>query len=89
MSDIPMTLDQKRAYDKALGKIESCRLEQGQRLNLCGIGLSHLPPEIGQLTELLSLELARNYLSSLPSEIEELKRLRHINLASNLFLGMP
>lgn len=57
--------------------------EQGHiiRLVLYDMGITNLPPEIGQLTGLKLLGLGFNNLTSLPPEIGELSRLEYLNLA--------
>ena len=54
-----MTAEEQKAYDEALRHIEECRRKggDGTELRLSGLGLSALPPEIGQLTALRSLNL--------------------------------
>ncbi|MCX6853300.1 MAG: hypothetical protein NTV80_00165, partial [Verrucomicrobia bacterium] len=51
--------------------------------------LTSLPPEIGQLTALMELNLDNNQLSRLPPEIGQLKQLRHLFLYSNQLSTLP
>ena len=51
-------------------------------LDLSGRGITKLPPEIGQLTNLTTLSLERNQLSSLPAEIGQLTNLRELYLGN-------
>jgi internalin A len=44
-------------YQAALQKIEQARAEQWEDLDLSGMGLTDVPPEIGQLVNLQSLDL--------------------------------
>ena len=55
MLDPAMTPEQQTAYTKALKEMEAFRLGRNRTLNLRGLGLSSLPPEIGQLTALTVL----------------------------------
>ncbi len=66
MSLPTMTPDEKKAYEEALKRIETCRWGAGTVLDFSRLGLSHLPPEIGQLTELTELSLDSNCLSIRP-----------------------
>jgi internalin A len=46
-------------YQAALQKIEQARAEQWEELDLSGMGLTEVPPEIGQLGQLKRLFLGR------------------------------
>ncbi|HEY0552140.1 MAG TPA: GTPase, partial [Verrucomicrobiae bacterium] len=84
-----MTPEEQKAYDRALEKIETCRRDEGKELNLSKFGLRYLPPEIGQLTALVQLELYSNVLSTLPPEIGKLKSLTRFYLFNNRFSALP
>jgi len=84
-----MTPEQQKAYGAALTKIEACRRGRKKTLTLKGLGLSHLPPEIGQLTTLMRLHLSDNELSSLPLEIGQLTALTELELSSNQLSSLP
>src|SRR5437762_2135570 len=58
-------------------------------LRLGKIGLSELPPEIGQLTNLQWLYLGSNQLSELPPEIGQLTNLQWLSLGSNRLSELP
>ncbi|MCF4966466.1 leucine-rich repeat domain-containing protein [Nostoc sp. CMAA1605] len=58
-------------------------------LDLSFKGLTTLPPEIGQLTNLQLLHLQDNQLSSLPPEIVQLVNLRSLNLYKNQLRSLP
>ena len=64
-----MTPEQQRAYSEALKRIEACRSTRGTKLDLKDIGLSHLPPEIGQLTALTQLDLHGNPALAIPESV--------------------
>ena len=51
--------------------------------------LSSLPPEIGKLQNLTSLNLMSNQLSSLPPEIGKLQNLTSLSLSSNQLSSLP
>jgi Leucine-rich repeat (LRR) protein len=60
------------------------------RLNFGEFGLTVLPPEIGQLGELLyELDLRGNQLSDLPPELSQLTNLHTLYLSRNAFTEFP
>ncbi|WP_414545432.1 COR domain-containing protein [Nostoc sp. CCY0012] len=59
------------------------------KLNLYDKGLTTLPPEIGQLTNLRSLDLSGNQLSSLPPEIVQLINLQALDLRGHQMRSLP
>ncbi|MEK6257634.1 MAG: leucine-rich repeat domain-containing protein [Planctomycetota bacterium] len=77
------------AYATALERIAACRQSGETELDLSGLGLSTLPPEIGQLTALTTLELHRNQLSALPPEIGQLAALTKLHLYENQLSALP
>jgi internalin A len=86
-----MTKEKQGAYDEALGRIKAC-LSQGKKgtsLNLSDLGLTSLPPEIGQLSALTELYLNINQLTSLPPEIGELTALTLLYLSDNQLASLP
>ena len=84
-----MTSPQQIAYDKALKAIETCLRGRELTLDLGELGLSRLPPEIGQLTALTQLHLFDNALSSLPPQIGQLMALTGLNLSGNQLSSLP
>jgi hypothetical protein len=48
-------------YQAALQKIEQAGAEQWEELDLAGMGLTELPPEIGQLKRLILGKLGRYF----------------------------
>lgn len=52
-------------------------------LDLSGMGLSSLPPHVGQLSHLETLNLSRNQLTTLPPEITQLTNLQELDLSEN------
>ncbi|MBN3885676.1 MAG: leucine-rich repeat domain-containing protein, partial [Nostoc sp. JL34] len=54
--------------EELLQIIEQAAKDKVTELDLSGTGLTTLPPEFGQLTNLRSLYLRSNQLSSLPPE---------------------
>ena len=79
------------AYTMALKRIEACRREGklGTQLELADLGLTQVPPQIGQLTALKGLNLAGNQLTSLPPEIGQLTALEELQLSCNQLTSLP
>ncbi len=65
------------------------QLSQLTSLDLSGMRLTSLPPEIGKFTGLERLFLQINSLTSLPQEFAELKQLKELNLSENRFIRKP
>ncbi|WP_368730557.1 leucine-rich repeat domain-containing protein, partial [Neochlamydia sp. TUME1] len=58
-------------------------------LDLSRIGLTYLPPEIFQLSQLQALDLSQNQLTALPIEIGQLSQLQWLNLSQNQLTSLP
>lgn len=61
------------------------------RFDASGCSLTNIPPFIGGLTSLISLDLRKNQLSSyaIPTRINELQNLTLLNLANNNLEALP
>ncbi|WP_052436037.1 F-box protein [Neochlamydia sp. EPS4] len=66
---------------------ENCKNTMG--IDLSGVGLTYLPPEIGQLSQLQGLRLSFNQLTSLPAEIGQLSQLQGLDLGQNQLTILP
>lgn len=66
-----------------LRTIEKAANERWNGFDLSMEGLSTLPPEIGQLTNLTEFDLYGNELTALPPEIAQLTNLTHLYLSSD------
>ena len=86
-----MTPKEQQAYDEALKKIKAClqKGKKGTTLNLSNLGLTNLPPEIGQLTALTKLDLSSNQLSALPPAIGQLTALNQLYVQDNQLNSLP
>jgi Leucine-rich repeat (LRR) protein len=69
--------------EELLQIIEQAARDKVTELDLSGKGLTTLPPEIGQLTNLQTLNLYSNQLSSLPPEIRKVSNLKKLDLRRN------
>jgi internalin A len=86
MAETTITTD---AADNARKWIEVYRKKRWSNLELTGLGLTTLPPEICQLTTLTTLNLAGNKLTLFPPEISQLTALTWLNLESNELTTLP
>ena len=78
-----------RKEKKTLPEIEAAARSGATELLLSNRGLTRLPAEIGQLTNLQTLNLWGNGLSEVPAEIGQLTKLRKLNLANNQLSEVP
>ena len=58
-------------------------------LPLTDLGISELPDEIGQLTDLWVLDLSNNQLASLPDSISQLANLQWLDFSNNQLASLP
>jgi len=69
--------------------IEQAAKKRVTSLNLSGKGLSELPLQIAQLTNLTRLELSNNHLRELPPQIARLTNLTRLELSNNHLRELP
>lgn len=81
--------DSESGYAEALRRIEKCRFDSRESLDLCGLELKALPPEIGQLSSLRILLLSHNQLTELPQAIGHLKAMTTLVLSKNKLISLP
>jgi len=77
------------AYAEALDLILNCATNRGRSLEIVGLGLLKLPPEVAQLTALETLWLNDNQLTTLPPEVGRLTNLRSMFLMNNQLTTLP
>ena len=78
-----------QAYAKALKRIERKRKARDTRLILSLFGLKTLPPEIGQLGNLQTLNLRGNWLATLPDSLGQLSSLQTLDFERNQLATLP
>ena len=61
----------------------------GTALHLMCCGLSHIPPQVFELTHLWIVWLYDNTLASIPEDISRLTSLTHLYLSNNLIINIP
>ena len=77
------------AYQEALKRIEQAASIGSGELDLSELGLTRLPLEVLQLTNLQGLYLNHNQLVELPAEIVQLANLQQLNLNNNQLVELP
>ena len=75
--------------EEVLSRINQAALEEASELDLAGLGLRSLPPQVWNVTNLTSLHLEYNELSSLSSEIGNLTSLTNLYLGHNQLTELP
>jgi internalin A len=70
-------------------RLAAARRTGSRRLNLSNLGLTELPPELFELTELRVLWLSDNQLTSLPPEFGALRQLQRLRLDRNQLAALP
>jgi tetratricopeptide (TPR) repeat protein len=73
----------------ALKRIEECKHSGESFLLLSDLNLHELPTEIGQLTQLTTLDLGNNQLTTLPAEVWQLTQLDMLTLGINQLTALP
>jgi hypothetical protein len=68
---------------EVLERIESAKASGGKEIDLSGLSLTALPPELTELKELESLNLDGNSFSTIPKGLHLFPELQSLNLASN------
>lgn len=76
-------------YNKALGEIDKTKESLTTTLNLSQLGLTTVPPEIAQLTDLVELNLNDNQLTAIPPVVRQLTKLQVLRLCDNLLTTIP
>ena len=75
--------------EEVLSRINQAALEEASELDLSGLGLRSLPPQVWNLTNLTFLNLEHNELTALPSEIGNLISLTNLYLGHNQLTELP
>jgi internalin A len=86
---MPVKKNGSAGYIKAQNRIAQAAAETEKTLDLVGLALTSVPPELGHLTSLTVLKLGDNQLTSLPPEIGQLTALTDLSLNSNQLTSLP
>ncbi|MBC7817749.1 MAG: leucine-rich repeat domain-containing protein [Planctomycetaceae bacterium] len=70
-------------------RIQQAAKNEQTELDLARLGLTSVPPEIGQLTKLTTLVLSYNQLTSVPPQIGQLTKLTELYLHKNQLTSVP
>lgn len=70
-------------------RIQRAQEEQAEELDLSGLGLTDLPDELFELTQLKHVDLSDNSLDSLPRAIQNLIRLETLTIDNNQLEALP
>ena len=76
-------------YEIARQRILAVVGDKPESLDLEGLGLTTLPPELAQLTSLTALNLGHNQLTALPATFTDLAELQVLHVQGNQFAGLP
>ena len=89
MPDTDLTAVEQKAHEEALKRLGDCGRRRGSVLDLSHLGLTRLPPQIGQLAKLTELDLSHNSLQNLPPELGQLANLTRLDLSHNRLGSLP
>ncbi len=81
--------DPKEAFAEAERRIAKCRSRGETELDVSRLGLTSLPPSLGELKQLHWVHLRDNQLCELPAALGELKQLRRLSLEGNQLREVP
>lgn len=84
-----MTKEEQISYNMALRKIQQCHRAKWTQLDLSSLGLTSVPPELGQLTAVSVLHLQYNRLTGVPAEVGQLSGLTTLYLNNNRLVVIP
>lgn len=76
-------------YREALRRIREAKEKNLTELDLTKLGLTQIPEEVFELTELKMLNLNHNRLTTIPNEIVKLAKLKGLELFDNQLITIP
>jgi Leucine-rich repeat (LRR) protein len=89
MTVAPLYAQDDDPYAIALQRIEEARETSAIELDLSNLGLVEIPPQIGQLSNMHTLNVSYNGIRILPPEIGQLGNLQVLNLSFNHLTILP
>ena len=75
--------------EELLQVIEKAAKDKRESLDLSFKGLTSIPPEIGQLTNLTSLSVSFKELTEFPSDVIKLNQLTELDLSDSHLTSIP
>ncbi len=75
--------------EKQSSIVKGKTIKQVRKINLSGLGLTEIPAEVFQHTNLTKLVLSRNAITRIPKEIAKLKKLEVLDLTYNELDSLP
>ena len=86
---MPDQQQQPLTRQELLAIIEKAARGKKTKLDLSGKGITKLPDEIGDLTNLWVLDLSKNQLTALPESISQVAKLQSLDLSGNQLTALP
>ncbi len=78
-----------KGYQEALRRIKEAAEEKADSLDLSGLDLTELPPELFELDDVRRLYLDNNQLTVISEKLGRLSDLQQLNLSNNLLTAIP
>jgi len=77
------------SMSEAKRRIQEALTTGATKLDLSGLQLTEVPPELGQLSHVTALDLSQNQLTSVPPELGQLSNLTMLDLYQNQLTSVP
>jgi internalin A len=81
--------EEKSGYEITLERIAKVKKTGGTELDLSGLKLESLPPELWEIKHLTNLDLGGNLLAQIPSAVAKLTQLTSLILCNNNLVALP
>jgi internalin A len=85
----PLNAEAEVAFAEAQQRIQKALDKNADTLDLSGLGLTSVPPELGKLANLSVLDLDHNQLTNIPAELGQLTNLSVLYLHQNQLTSVP
>jgi Leucine-rich repeat (LRR) protein len=89
-----INLDKQKRFGKKMDsttfiKVQKCKRNKDQKLDLSGSSISLIPADVMTLTSLRELDLSNNRLQSIDPNISNLTNLNYLNISNNCIKELP